>query len=253
MAGMLGHLRKLAGAPRTLASIGIALTLVATLALLLVYGRDWFRLDDRSEISRFLVEARNSHLALAGVVVLYCLLASVGFPQVVLFFVTMAVFGAMSGGAYAWIGTMVSASLTYFLGRFLGGGWVRRWGGARVQQSMEFLGRHGVVASGLIRVVPSAPFIVVNAAAGAARIPLWKYWLGTGIGIIPKIALVAAIAAVAPGATDLKNGVEGLNAWLKSWSVADAAAAGLIAAVWIGLGFAARRWYLQVRRQERNY
>lgn len=253
MAGMLGQLRKIAaGAPRT-ASVVVSLAVLAAIALLLAYGRDWFRLDDRGEISRFLVAARNSHAALAGVVGLYCLLATIGFPQVVLFFVTMAVFGAETGAVYAWIGTMVSAALTFFLGRALGGAWVGRWGGARVQQSMEFLGRHGVLASGLIRIVPSAPFIVVNAAAGAARIPLWKYALGTGVGIVPKIALVAAIAAVAPEAGDLQHGLKGLGAYLRSWTAGDVAAAAAIIAVWIGLGVAARRWYLRVRRRDQKY
>ncbi|MCI5045134.1 MAG: VTT domain-containing protein, partial [Aquisalinus sp.] len=45
----------------------------------------------------------------------------------------------------------------------------------------------------MIRWIPSAPFIVVNAMAGAARISILKFWLGTGIGIVPKIVFIAAL------------------------------------------------------------
>lgn len=255
MAGLFGRIRRAIAATdrRRAISLGVTVLISASIAVLLIYGRDWFRLDDKSEVSRFLVRAEASHLALAGVVGLYCLLATIGFPQVVLFFVTMAVFGAETGALYAWVGTMASASLTFFLGRALGGGWVRDWGGARVQQSMEFLGRHGVLASGLIRIVPSAPFIVVNAAAGAAGIPLWKYWLGTGIGIVPKIALVAAIAAIVPEATDMQKGVAGLLDYFRGWSTREALVTAAIVAVWIAVGAGARAWYLRIRRREEKY
>jgi uncharacterized membrane protein YdjX (TVP38/TMEM64 family) len=56
---------------------------------------------------------------------------------------------------------------------------------------MALVGRNGFTASLIVRLVPSAPFIVVNMAAGVTPMRFRDFVLGTGLGIIPKIALTA--------------------------------------------------------------
>jgi uncharacterized membrane protein YdjX (TVP38/TMEM64 family) len=94
---------------------------------------------------------------------------------------------------------------------------------------MALIGRNGFLASLVVRLVPSAPFIVVNMAAGVTPIRVLDFAAGTALGIIPKIALTAfagtSILRVLTG-----GGPEGLIA----------VGAGL--AVWMGLGLAARHW-----------
>lgn len=233
-------------------SLGVSLALLALVVAMFVWGRDWLRLDDRGELRKIFAWAADSHTAFLGVILLYGVLATTGFPQMLLFMATIYAFGWRVGALYAWIGTMMSALMTFYLGRFMGRDWVQRFGGERVRQSMAFVGRHGIVASGLIRLIPSAPFIVVNAAAGAAGVPVWKFVLGTSIGIIPKIALVAAIGAVAPDAADLEKGLAGLSAYFKSRSALDISLIVLIIPAWAGLLLAARAWYLRMRRREEN-
>ncbi|MBY0422997.1 MAG: VTT domain-containing protein [Parvularculaceae bacterium] len=239
--------------PRVLASFGLSVSLAVVVVLMIMFGRDWLRLDEEGEIRRIFAQAAASHLALAGVIALYSFLALTGFPQVLLFLATVLAFGPGPGAAYAWIGTMVSAVLTFYLGRLFGGEWVLRWGGPKLKRAMEFLGRHGALASGLIRVVPSGPFIAVNAAAGAARIPLWKYLLGTGVGIVPKIALVAAIGVVAPTAADLDKGLAGVVAFFHAFTARDLALTAGVVAAWVGLMVGARWWWLRIRRRDQNY
>jgi uncharacterized membrane protein YdjX (TVP38/TMEM64 family) len=53
------------------------------------------------------------------------------------------------------------------------------------------VGRNGFTASLIVRRVPSAPFIVVNMAAGVTPMRFRDFVLGTALGIIPKIALTA--------------------------------------------------------------
>jgi uncharacterized membrane protein YdjX (TVP38/TMEM64 family) len=56
---------------------------------------------------------------------------------------------------------------------------------------MALIGQNGFMASLIIRLVPAAPFIVVNMAAGVARVSRRDFALGTAVGIVPKILLTA--------------------------------------------------------------
>ncbi len=56
---------------------------------------------------------------------------------------------------------------------------------------MQLVGQNGFLASLIVRLVPSAPFIVVNMAAGVTPMKMRDFAAGTAIGIIPKIALTA--------------------------------------------------------------
>ena len=247
---MVEFLRRLAGFFKALdakaaTSLAISLILLLFVVFMLAFGQAWLNLDREDQLSRMLLGAAQSPWAIVGVISIYSLLALAGFPQILMITGTIIVFGPVKGMTYAWIATMVSATLTFGIGHFLGGRWVRRFGGPRVRQVSDFLARNGVLATALIRVVPSAPFVVVNAAAGAAHIPLWKYWAGTGIGIIPKILLVVALAAAAPDSGELKEGVSGILAFYTSREPHDIAVIAGIVAVWLGflllMGAAYRR------------
>jgi uncharacterized membrane protein YdjX (TVP38/TMEM64 family) len=47
------------------------------------------------------------------------------------------------------------------------------------------LRRRGLLACFAMRIVPAAPFVVEGIAAGAVRIKLWHYSLGTVLGMAP--------------------------------------------------------------------
>lgn len=237
---------------KAITSLCVSVILLAFVVLMFVYGKDWLNLDEDGKLAEMMAKAAAHPWALVGVISVYVLLALTGFPQILLFAATVIAFGPQTGAFYSWAATMASATFTFGLGHALGGRWVRRLGGERVSATMDFLGRHGILASGLIRVVPSAPFIIVNAAAGAAHIPLWKYWTGTGIGIIPKIAVVALIAAFSPDQTVLKQGIRGVVDFFTSREPRDLAIMALIIPGWLGLLLATRWFYLRMRRRDEN-
>ena len=110
-----------------------------------------------------------SPFAVLGVMSIFAFLALTGFPQILLITATVIVFGPKNGAFYSWLATMASATLTFGLGHFLGGRWVRRFGGERVQRTIDFIGRHGILASGLVRVVPSAPGIACTSDGSRTR------------------------------------------------------------------------------------
>lgn len=238
---------------KAITSLVVSLILLAFVVFMLAFGQSWLNLEREGQLSRLLMAAADSPYAIAGVISIYCLLALTGFPQILLITGTVIVFGPKAGAIYAWFATMASATLTFGLGHFLGGRWVRRLGGERVQRTVNFLHHHGILASALIRIVPSAPFIVVNAAAGTAHIPLWKYWFGTGVGIIPKIAVVAILATFFPDAGTLSEGVDGIVEFFTSRKPRDLAMVAGIIALWLGFLLLVRILYRRMRARENAY
>ena len=238
---------------KAITSLAVSITLLIFVMLMFIYGQEWLQLGQDNKLMEMMARAAESPLAVFGVISVYCLLALTGFPQVLLIAVTVLAFGPVYGAVYAWIATMSSATLTFALGHFLGAHWVRRLGGDRVQRTINFLGKHGIVASGLVRVVPSAPFIVVNAAAGAAHIPLWKFWAGTSVGIIPKIALVAILGALSPDGDVMSEGINGVLEFFTSREPRDLAIIALVIGGWIGFLVLMRWIYRAMQRREQAY
>ena len=49
----------------------------------------------------------------------------------------------------------------------------------------------------LLRLPPNSPFALTNLVMAAARVPLVTYLTGTALGMLPRTALVVAMAAAA--------------------------------------------------------
>jgi len=128
------------------------------------------------------------------------------FPVTVMIVVTMVVFGPLYGAGIALAGTVSSTAAGYTAGRLMGRNAVQRFGGRRLNRLSQQVSQHGVLAMVVLRLVPVAPFTLVNLVVGASRIRLRDCLLGTAIGMSPGIivsaSLVDRIAAVArdPGA-----------------------------------------------------
>jgi len=124
---------------------------------------------------------------------------------------------------------MVSALVGFCLGRAAGAKALERFSGAGVRRFMDHVGKNGFLASLVVRLVPSAPFIVVNMAAGVTPMRTLDFAAGTALGIVPKIALTAFAGASIARA--MKGEVGRDLIWLV-----------LLVAVWIALGWGARQW-----------
>ena len=117
----------------------------------------------------------------------------------VLIAAAVVAFGPWLGSLYSWIGTMVSAAVGFWLGRLTGGRLLRDLGGRGIQAFIAMIGRNGFLASLIVRLVPSAPFVAVNMAAGVTTMPFLAFAGGTALGIVPKILLTAMAIGVFVG------------------------------------------------------
>jgi uncharacterized membrane protein YdjX (TVP38/TMEM64 family) len=173
-------------AARRMTRIAILVLLLATLAAAWRWTplREWLDLASLVAIADKLEQAPFTPLAVVGAYVLAGLLVM---PVTVLIAVTGIVFGPFFGTLYALGGAVASAAVTYAIGRRLGRDTVRRLAGDRLNRISKRLARRGVIAIAVLRLLPLAPFTIVNVVAGASHIGLRDFILGTVIGMAPGI------------------------------------------------------------------
>ena len=215
----------------------VALGLLGFIALMLLFGAEMLGLD-QGNMQAWMMRVSEAPLAWVGVTAIFCVLALTGFPQAIMIAGVVAVFGAARGIPYAWIATMCSATFTFSLGHAFGRGFVRRLSAGRAASMIRVMQARGALASGIVRVTPSAPFVVVNAICGAAHIPLWKFWLGTGIGILPKILFLALFTDQVDELVAFFRGQQDANLWV----------VGAIVAAWLAFLLLVRWLYMRMRR-----
>ncbi len=112
-------------------------------------------------------------------------------PLMFLTLVALAAYGPLAGLGCAVTGALLGAAASYGIGMFLGREVVERLAGARINALSRRLAQRGVLAVIAVRLVPVAPFAVINMVAGASHIRLRDLLLGTAIGMLPATLVMA--------------------------------------------------------------
>lgn len=120
----------------------------------------------------------------------YLLLAMLGFPVMVLIVASALALGPWLGLALSFGGSMTAAAASFGLGRAMGSDTIRRFAGSRVNRMSQWLARRGFVTVAAVRVLPIAPFAVVNMVAGASHLRFRDFFLGSVVGMTPGMILM---------------------------------------------------------------
>jgi len=172
-------------------AVAASVGMVVVVGVMLVIGRLYYGAEIEAFIDSTLGEARRAHWGLPATILVFTLTAYVGAPQIVLIGACVVAFGPEQGFWFAWIATICSGAVTYFTGRLSSAETKRRFGGATGGRFTRFMGKNGFLASLIVRFVPTAPFVVVNMAFGAARVGFFAFIGGLALGVLPKTAIVA--------------------------------------------------------------
>ncbi len=207
----------------------MSFVLLGGVGLIFLFGAGVLGLSGPVAARSWLAAAKGP-LALPVAIVAFAALAFLGVPQFALIAGAVAAFGPWLGATYSWVGTMVSALIGFGLARIWGQGLAALATGSAISRLMRLIARNGFIASLVVRLVPFAPFVAINVAAGLTSIGLVDFTAGTALGILPKIILTATaghslIAVLAGGRWDIP--------------IALLILAGV---VWVGVSLAARRW-----------
>jgi phosphatidylserine/phosphatidylglycerophosphate/cardiolipin synthase-like enzyme/uncharacterized membrane protein YdjX (TVP38/TMEM64 family) len=108
-------------------------------------------------------------------------------PVTILILAAGVVFGPWHGLWYAAIGSLLSALIGFGVGRAMGHEGLRRVAGGRFERLRLRLARHGILTGVAVRILPLAPFTIVNVVAGIAGLRVRDFMLATLIGMSPGI------------------------------------------------------------------
>lgn len=144
-------------------------------------------------IRAVLKTVRGEPWAVAMVCAVFVLAGVLVFPLNVLILTTAAVFGPWLGVVYAAAGALTSGTVLFWTGRLLGRNLLGRIAGPRVKHVLDGVRRRGFVTVLFLRLLPVAPFTLVNLAAGAGGIRYVDFIAGTAIGLLPGLVLLSVM------------------------------------------------------------
>ena len=130
-------------------------------------------------------------------------------PLTLLIAITAALYSPWIAVPLSLAGALASGAATFGVGRLLTRGAVRGIAGRRMSALSARLRRRGLLAVVLVRLLPVAPYTMVNIVAGASRIRWRDFLLGTALGLMPGLILTSAFidraiaAAARPNADTL--------------------------------------------------
>ncbi len=184
-------------------------------------------------ISAFARLLRDDPLAPLVVVAAYLLGGTLMVPVLLLVIATTLVFGFRAGIAYALLGGVTGAAFGYAFGRLLGRDLVRRVAGPRLNRVSRRLARDGATAVARARLLPLAPFTTVNLIAGASHLPFGKYLVGTALGMLPGIVMLALFA-------------DRLRLAIRAPALTSFATLAVVVALLLAIGWWLRRYYARL-------
>lgn len=118
------------------------------------------------------------------------------FPVTVLVVATIGVFGPLVGYVYAVAGLTLSASATYVAGYWLGADALQRrrhW--AWIDDINRHLEHRGIFSIFVLRLLPVAPFTLINLLIGAWRVRFRDYAIGSVLAFLTTVFGIAFVYA----------------------------------------------------------
>jgi uncharacterized membrane protein YdjX (TVP38/TMEM64 family) len=163
---------------------------IAGVAILAAWKFGYFELERRQRLVEIVEQIRRWPGSEIVYVAAYALTISVCLPAAIGTFVGGAVFGTWKGAVLAWIGALVATIVAHFLARSLARAPVNRL--FRHHRLLRELKEHDSVLTLLrLRLLPVAPFAVLDYIAGVSGVSLRRLVQATTIGVIPSVVAYA--------------------------------------------------------------
>jgi phospholipase D1/2 len=212
----------------------LAVLVIALLALAAAWTwtplNEWVEPDRLAELARGLQASGWGPLLFVAIMTIGSLLMV---PITALIVAGAVLFGPVVGGVSGMTGSLLSAMVGFALGRGIFHDEVRRHAGPRIQHLSRAIQRRGVLSVLAVRLVPVAPFTVVNVVAGSSHVRFRDFLIGTLLGM-------------APGLVGLTVAADRVAAAVRSPSTTTIVVAATIVVVVAAALFMMRRWLTRV-------
>jgi uncharacterized membrane protein YdjX (TVP38/TMEM64 family) len=151
------------------------------------------------------VRSRLDDLGAAGpllIIALALIHAVVFYPAEIVDAAAGFVYGFFPALLLTMAGWLLSGLFCFAVGRSVARPLLDRWLGAeRFERTEAMIERGGPTLLLAVRLIPIVPFSLVSYAAGAARVPLWRFLWTTAVGYLPITALAVYFGTKLEGLT----------------------------------------------------
>ena len=168
------------------------LTLIAVLLVLAAAWR-WTPFGDWLDADRIVSALRvfeDPLLRAAAVTGLFIAASLLMVPLTVLVVASALILGSWQGFGLALAGALISAMLAFTLGHILSRDMLTQLTGSRVARLSKRISERGIPAVIILRLVPVAPFTVINLVAGASHLGPGQFLVGSALGLAPGILVL---------------------------------------------------------------
>ncbi len=169
--------------------IVILLLLAAGVVLFFVFDLDrYFTLRFLKESREYFAGIYESRpvLVVGSYMAIYILVTALSLPGAAV--MTLAggyLFGFVAGTVIVSFASSIGATLACFAARFILGNWVQERFGNRLKTVNEGIDREGSFYLFTMRLIPVIPFFVINLVMGLTKMPLWKFYIVSQVGMLP--------------------------------------------------------------------
>lgn len=174
--------------PPRLLALALLFTVLLGLALAWQFSpaRDWL------QPAALLQGARS--LGFGQQLLLFVLALCAAVPLSLLVLLAVLALGPWPGALLALLAGALAGLLSFGCGALLGRDAVARLAGPKLQALNALVARRGLLAVVLVRLVPVAPFALVNLVLGVTAVRALSFLLGTLIGMLPLVLVTAWLA-----------------------------------------------------------
>ncbi len=174
--------------------IVLALGAIALVVLGLTLAWKYTALSEVAEprrIAELVAAGRGEPWAFLVVAGVFVLGGAMMLPLNIMVLGTAAAFGPWFGILYSALGALASCLVMHSLAARFGKEALGRLLGERWKKALDGVRERGLLAVAAVRILPIAPFTLVNLAAGASGIRLVDFLLGSLIGLAPGVVLLS--------------------------------------------------------------
>jgi uncharacterized membrane protein YdjX (TVP38/TMEM64 family) len=172
-----------------------ALSAAALLALGLLVKWGWGSVVDQEAVVNAIEQARGSPWTPVWMILGFGIGATVAIPLNLLLVGATIALGPWWAFLYGIIGAHLAAVGGFGLGRKFGLPLVKKFSSQNLKRISKKISEHGAPSIAIVRIIPVAPFFVVNLVAGATELRFRSFVIGSVCGMVPGMLAVVLLAS----------------------------------------------------------
>lgn len=172
------------------------------------------------QVVPLLEQVRNTPWAVPAAMAVYTFGTLLFFPHMAMTATIVLVFTPLQAFSIAMTGSLLSGAIGWYIGRRLGLRSARALVGNSAEKISAYAKKGGLAGITLLRLLPVAPYTVVNLALGMLEVPFWIFSAGTFLGTLPGTAIASYLGHSAlevwqnPSEHNIGLLAAGVAAWL---------------------------------------